>query len=98
MGKLKESVIGQMAIVFDDEVSKPMHPVKQNKAQDIARAWVKYSHINQLKPNTKSYRWAQHAFLSGIGNALGEDMPMLLSMCLHSGRDIVSIIESNQPR
>jgi hypothetical protein len=25
-------------------------------------------------------------------------MPMLLSLCLASGRDVVSIIESNQPR
>jgi hypothetical protein len=86
------------AVLFDDEVRKPMHPVKQNKAQDLARAWVKYAHTNQIKPNTKSYRWAQHAFLCGVGNALGEDTPMIISLCLASGRDVVSIIESHQPR
>ena len=91
-------MIEQTVIDFGDEVSKPMHPTKQTKAQELARAWVKYAHTNQIKPNTKTYRWAQHAFLCGIGNALGEDMPMLLSLCLASGRDVVSIIESNQPR
>lgn len=88
----------QMNIVFDDDVSKPMHPVKHNKTQELARAWMRYAHINKIKPNTKAYRWAQHAFLSGIGNALGENTPMLLSLCLASGRDIASIIESTQPR
>jgi hypothetical protein len=88
----------QPALDFGIEVQKPMHPAKQNKAQELARAWVKYAHTNQIKPNTKAYRWAQHAFLAGAGNALGEDMPMLLSLCLASGRDVVSIIESSQPR
>lgn len=88
----------QMKIVFDDDVSKPMHPTKQTKTQELARAWMKYANTNKIKPNTKSYRWAQHAFLCGIGNALGEDMPPLLSICLASGRDVASIIESTQPR
>jgi hypothetical protein len=92
------NMIEQTHLDFGIEVQKPMHPVKQNKAQELAKAWVKYAHTNQIKPNTKSYRWAQHAFLAGAGNALGEDMPMLLSLCLASGRDVVSIIESNQPR
>ena len=91
-------MIEQTVIDFGDEVSKPMHPTKQSKAQELARAWVKYAHTNQIKPKTKGYRWAQHAFLTGAGVSLGEDMPMLLSLCLASGRDIVSIIESNQPR
>lgn len=91
-------MIEQTVIDFGDDVHKPMHPVKQNKAQEIARAWVKYAHVNKLNPKTKGYRWAQHAFLAGVGNSLGEDMPMILSMCLASGRDVVSIIESNQPR
>jgi hypothetical protein len=88
----------QPALDFGIEVQKPMHPVKRNKAQELAKAWVKYAHTNQIKPNTKGYKWAQHAFLAGAGNALGEDMPMLLSLCLASGRDVVSIIESSQPR
>jgi hypothetical protein len=90
--------LDQLAIEFEDDVSKPMHPSKQSKAQELARAWVKYAHTNKIKPKTKGYRWAQHAFLTGAGFALGEQMPMLLSLCLASGRDIVSIIESNQPR
>ena len=85
-------------ILFEDDARKPMHPIKHNKTQELARAWMKYANTNKIKPNTKAYRWAQHAFLCGIGNALGEDMPMLLSLCLASGRDVASIIESTQPR
>ena len=98
MGKLKELMIGQSEIDFGDDVHKPMHPVKHNKTQDIARAWVCYANVNKLKPSTKAYRQAQHAYLVGIGQALNEEMPMLLSLCLASGRDIASVIERNQPR
>jgi hypothetical protein len=90
--------MSQLHIDFGDEVRQPMPTARQTKAQELARAWVKYAHTNQIKPNTKGYRWAQHAFLTGAGVSLGEDMPMILSLCLASGRDIVSIIESNQPR
>lgn len=90
--------MSQLDIDFGDDVRKPMPTARQTKAQEIARAWVQYAHTNQIKPKTKGYRWAQHAFLTGAGVSLGEEMPMLLSLCLASGRDIVSIIESNQPR
>lgn len=74
-------------------------PNNVSRAQEIASAWVKYAHMNQIKnPKTRAYRWAQHAFLSGIGVALGEDTPMLISLCLASGRDVQSIIERTQPR
>ena len=90
--------MSQLHIDFGDEARQPMPTARQTKAQELARAWVKYAHTNQIKPKTKGYRWAQHAFLTGAGVSLGEDMPMILSLCLASGRDIVSIIESNQPR
>jgi hypothetical protein len=90
--------MSQLHIDFGDEVRQPMPTARQTKAQELARAWVKYAHTNQIKPKTKGYRWTQHAFLTGAGVSLGEDMPMILSLCLASGRDIVSIIESNQPR
>jgi len=59
---------------------------------------VQYADANRLNPKTKKYKELQHAFLCGIGNVMGEKMPMLLSMCLASGRDIASIIERTQPR
>ena len=91
--------MAQLDIDFGDEV-KQVAPnnVRSNPTQAIASAWVRYAHTNKLNPNTKKYKEAQHAYLCGIGNVLGEKMPMLLSMCLASGRDIASIIERTQPR
>jgi hypothetical protein len=68
------------------------------KTQEVAHAFMRYARMNQIKPNTKAYRWAEHAFLTGVGSALGEDMPPLLSICLASGRSLESIIERTQPR
>ena len=85
-------------ILFEDEVRQPMHPVKQNKTQELARAWMKYANTNKIKPNTKAYRWAQHAFLCGIGAVMGEETPPIISICMACGRDVASIIERTQPR
>jgi hypothetical protein len=102
MGKLKNAVINeehakQMMIDFDFEPNATF-PTRETATQKYARAWVKYAHVNKLNPNTVKYNQAQHAFLSGIGMALGEAMPTLLSLCMVSGRDIASIVERNQPR
>lgn len=95
----------QLTITFDPPASTNPNNVTHNRAtttqnvtQTLARAWVKYAHANKLNPKTKLYKQQHHAFLAGIGNALGEEMPVLLSMCLASGRDVSSIIERTQPR
>jgi hypothetical protein len=103
MGKLKTALINreeakQMMIDFDFEPNAVLPTRTETPTQKYARAWVKYAHLNKLNPNTVRYNQAQHAFLSGIGMVLGEEMPTLLSLCLASGRDIASIVERNQPR
>ena len=101
MGKLKQSSIDeqekrQFVFDFDDEPQTTQR--KLTTTQMVASNWVRYYHVNKLKPNTEKYKQAQHAYLCGIGLMLGTDMPVLLSLCLSSGRDIASIIERTQPR
>jgi len=101
MGKLKQSVIAeqekrQFVFDFDDEPQTMQR--KLTTTQMVASNWVRYYHVNKLKPNTEKYKQAQHAYLCGIGLMLGEQMPTLLSLCLSSGRDIASVIERTQPR
>jgi hypothetical protein len=66
--------------------------------QTVAHAWMRYAKANALKPKTKAYMYAQHAFLSGIAGLLQEDMPTILSICMATGRSLESIIERTQPR
>lgn len=68
------------------------------QTQQVAHAWMRYASANALKPKTKAYKYAEHAFLSGIAGLLREDMPQMLSICLASGRSLESIIERTQPR
>jgi hypothetical protein len=101
MGKLKQSIIAeqekrQFVFDFDDEPQTMQR--KLTTTQMVASNWVRYYHVNKLKPNTEKYKQAQHAYLCGIGLMLGEQMPTLLSLCLSSGRDIASVIERTQPR
>jgi hypothetical protein len=101
MGKLKQSIINeqekrQFVFDFDDEPQTMQR--KLTTTQMVASNWVRYYHVNKLKPNTEKYKQAQHAYLCGIGLMLGEQMPTLLSLCLSSGRDIASVIERTQPR
>ena len=98
MGKVKQSVIAeqeskQLRFDFTEPKPKPL-----NQTQMVASNWVRYYHVNKLKPNTEKYKQAQHAYLCGVGLILGEDMPVLLSLCLNAGRDIASIIERTHPR
>jgi hypothetical protein len=90
-------MMAQLDIDFGDEVGQAT-PNNVSPTQAIASEWVRYAHTNSLNPKTKKYKEAQHAYLCGIGVAMKESMPMLLSMCLASGRDIASIIERTQPR
>jgi hypothetical protein len=60
--------------------------------QRIAKAWLAHATINKLKHNTEKRRQAQFVFISGAV-ALLDRVPMLLSMCLASGRDLESVIQ-----
>jgi len=71
---------------------------KQSVTQEVAHAWMRYAKTNALKPKTRAYRWAEHAFLSGACNVLQDNTPPILSICLMSGRSLESIIERTQPR
>ena len=98
MGKVKQSVIAeqeskQLRFDFTEPKPKPL-----NQTQMVASNWVRYYHVNKLKPNTEKYKQAQHAYLCGIGIILGDEMPTLLSLCVASGRDIASVVERTQPR
>lgn len=60
--------------------------------QRIAKAWYAHATINKLKHNTEKRRQAQYCFISGAVATL-DKVPMLISMCLASGRDLESVIE-----
>lgn len=60
--------------------------------QRIAKAWLAHATINKLKHNTEKRRQAHYYFVSGAV-ALLDRVPMLISMCLASGRDLESVIE-----
>ena len=87
----------QLDIDFGDEV-KQAPPNNVSPTQELVISWVRYADTNKLNPKTKKYRELQHAFLCGIGCAMKESTPMLLSLCMASGRDIASLRERTQPR
>ena len=64
----------------------------QQMTQQIAKGWLRYATLNKLKHNTEKRRLAQYTFISGAVATL-DHVPMLISMCLASGRDLESIIE-----
>lgn len=90
--------MSQFAFEFDTDNATPNIVRNLSKTQEVAHAFMRYARTNKIKPNTKAYRWAEHAFLTGVGSALGEEMPPLLSICLASGRPLESIVERTQPR
>jgi hypothetical protein len=87
----------QLDIDFGDEVGQAA-PNNVSPTQELVAMWEQYAHNNKLNPKTKRYAENQHAFLWGIGCALQEKTPMLLSLCMVSGRDIASLRERTQPR
>jgi hypothetical protein len=87
----------QNAFNFLDEQSSLNHQsniVRNDNeiTQRIAKAWYAHATINKLKHNTEKRRQAQFVFISGAV-ALLDRVPMLLSMCLASGRDLESVIQ-----
>jgi hypothetical protein len=60
--------------------------------QRIAKAWYAHATINKLKHNTEKRRQAQYYFISGAVGML-DRVPMMISLCLASGRDLESVIE-----
>ena len=98
MGKLKQQMIeAQSRFNFLDEMQ--CNEVQANivrndndTTQRIARAWLAHATINKLKHNTEKRRQAQYYFISGAV-AMLDKVPMLISLCLASGRDLESIIE-----
>ena len=64
----------------------------ESTTQRIAKAWLAHATINKLKHNTEKRRQAQYYFISG-SVALLDKVPMLISLCLASGRDLESVIQ-----
>ena len=98
MGKLKQQMIeAQSRFNFLDEMQ--CNEVQANNVrnqqqltQRIAKAWLIHAQINKLKHNTEKRRQAQYYFISGA-TALLDRVPMMISLCLASGRDLESVIE-----
>jgi len=86
---------------LDIDFGKDFEPATSNNVsptQELVAKWEEYASSNRLNPKTRKYKENQHAFLWGIGCALQEKTPMLLSLCMVSGRDIASLRERTQPR
>jgi hypothetical protein len=64
----------------------------ESTTQRIAKAWLAHATINKLKHNTEKRRQAQYYFISGAV-AMLDKVPMLISLCLASGRDLESVIQ-----
>jgi hypothetical protein len=65
---------------------------EESTTQRIAKAWVAHATINKLKHNTEKRRQAQYYFIGGAV-AMLDKVPMLISLCLASGRDLESIVQ-----
>ena len=65
---------------------------EESTTQKIAKAWLAHATINKLKHNTEKRRQAQYYFVSGAV-AMLDKVPMLISLCLASGRDLESVIQ-----
>lgn len=87
----------QLSLGFDTD-DTPNIVRNLTKTQEVAHAFMNYARSNKLKPNTKAYKEIERAFLAGVGSALGQDMPPILSICFISGRPLESIITRTQPR
>ena len=56
----------------------------------LAKSWASYMKANDLRPGTQKYHQAQNAFFNGCYAAIGcEDWPIIIDVCLMSGRDIL---------
>lgn len=75
-----------------DQVQSNIVRNQHQTTQRIAKAWHIFATTNKLKHNTQKRRDAQFTFISGAVATLPE-VPMLISLCLASGRDLESVIE-----
>ena len=63
-----------------------------NTTERIAQAWVFYVKTNGLKPGSKKYQEAHHAFILGAKSLCGDEgLPAIISVYVMSGRDIAEI-------
>ena len=98
MGKVKQQMIeAQGRFQFLDEmqcIEAQANIVRNDESvtQKIAKSWLAHATINKLKHNTEKRRQAQYYFIGGAV-ALLDKVPMLISLCLASGRDLESIIQ-----
>jgi len=99
MGQMKKLYEQQSQSRFNfldqAECNEVAHQAKVDEnaiSQRIAKAWLAHAQINKLKHNTEKRRQAQYYFISGAV-AMLDKVPMLISLCLASGRDLESIIE-----
>jgi hypothetical protein len=98
MGKLKQEMIeaqGRFQFLDHDACIEAKANIVRNDestTQRIAKAWYAHATINKLKHNTEKRRQAHYYFVSGAV-ALLDKVPMMLSMCLASGRDLESVIQ-----
>ena len=98
MGRLKQQMIeaqGRFNFLDQDQCNAVAYQAKLDEnqvTQRIARAWYAHATINKLKHNTEKRRQAQYYFISGAV-AMLDKVPMMISLCLASGRDLESVIE-----
>jgi len=90
--------MAQLDIDFGDDVKQADQPNNVSPTQALVSSWIAYAEVNKLNPKTKKYMEAQHAFLCGVGCGMKESTPMLISLCMASGRDIASLQQRTQPR
>jgi len=98
MGRLKQQMIeaqGRFNFLDQDQCNAVAYQAKLDEnqvTQRIAKAWHAHAVINKLKHNTEKRRQAQYYFISGAV-AMLDKVPMMISLCLASGRDLESVIE-----
>ena len=98
MGQIKKQLIeSQGRFQFLDEmdcnaIAYQAQQTESQTTQRIAKAWYAHATINKLKHNTEKRRQAQYYFISGAV-AMLDKVPMMISLCLASGRDLESVIQ-----
>lgn len=63
-----------------------------NHTRTIAEAWIFYVKSQGLKPGSKRYQDAHHAFILGARSLTGDEgLPPIISVYVMTGRDIAEI-------
>lgn len=61
-----------------------------NTLEHLTKTWASYVKAHRMRPGTQKYYQAQNAFFNGCYAAIGcEDWPIIIDVCLLSGRDIL---------